>query len=219
MEEVNYKSLLQEKLQSIKEKLPIYKTVKKENLFSSVVSFSVNDIKYLIEKEDKLFLTKKSSEKYIASVALEKIEIILNDTLEDDKINEIDKNEKKILISQIKNKICVLIDYESCNINREIDYLKNLTKNEENIEIIKICSDFSPLSKNADMTVPSSRKNATDVAICCIVSAKIVENNDIKIIVMTKDNFASCLTDIYNNICYHVPTVDKCIDKIIELKD
>lgn len=220
MNTFNYKSLLQEKLQSIKEDIPIYDTKKVKNeqpcFFVSKVSFSVNGKEYSFEKNNELSLSKKGAEKYIASIALEELENILktkNNVIE----NNVNNKEKK-LISKIKKKVTIFIDYENCNIDKEVDNLKNLTENNKNIEVIKICSEYSPLVEKADMTVPSSRKDATDVAICCMVATKVVENNERKIFIITRDSFASCLVDIYKEeTCCHVPTVQKCIEKLIDL--
>ena len=122
-------------------------------------------------------------------------------------IKESCKNEYRIESHNLDLKqIFIFIDYENYNDDVKINKFKECNPQ---INVVKYASTFNPRESTADVKVNSNRSDATDIKICCDVG--VIFNNKIDSIVyiVTRDHFASCLSDLYEN-CYHVISVDQC---------
>ena len=198
----------------------------KKKAEQAVANIALNEIMKMDEEEEKEEKKEKKEKKEENKQWLNKkseIEIKINNN----KINCDNKNVSNVNIETINNKnqmiiiepdpstiFHVLIDYENYCDAKKINYYK--CRHPE-ISFKKYTSSFHPKAKEADVVVRSSRPDATDIKICCdigeIYCRHRLKTPDIQmvVIVITKDRFASCLTDIYKK-CYHVPDMDECMN-------
>ena len=75
-----------------------------------------------------------------------------------------------------------------------------------NIKVSKYASSFCSKADTADIIVNSTRQDA-DVGVIFATTSNAL------VIIITKDHFASCLSDIYKN-CYHVQSIKHCVAKL-----
>lgn len=198
---MDYKSKLQILLQKSSSELPNYCSSQHNDVppfkYSCKVTYKIkNDVFHALSND--YFESKKKAEQNAAHVALFNIE-------------ESSKNEYKIGLDSLdQKKIFVLIDYENYNDDTKIDKFKECNPQ---IVVTKYASIFNPRESTADIKVQSNRSDATDIKICCDVG--IMFNTDINSIVyiITRDHFASCLSDLYKS-CYHVVSIDQCFNEI-----
>ena len=205
MDNIDYKSKLQIILQKSKNNLPIYDTHYVENesdyKFQSVLTFTFNDTIRTEKDKNQLFLSKQKAEQHIAHLGILFIEKL--------------RSEKFIINKKIFEKftdVHILIDYENFNNNDEIDLLKK-NNHLDNFYVTKYASSHNAIADFADIVVNSTRHDACDVKICCETSRIFLSFDNPLVIIITKDNFASCLGDIYEN-CYHLPNIIDCVNKI-----
>jgi len=201
---MDYKSKLQILLQKSSNDLPYYYIHQQNDAppfkYSCQISFKIKGKLFQIWSTNS-FNSKKEAEQNAAQQSL------LN-------INETFENEYQIKSYKSSwNQVFVFIDYENYNDDIKIDKFKECNPL---VNVVKYASIFNPRESTADVKVNSNRSDATDIKICCDVG--VIFNTDINslIYIVTRDHFASCLSDLYTN-CYHVVSIDQCFTELTML--
>lgn len=113
----------------------------------------------------------------------------------------------------------IIVDYENVSAKHEISKLDTLQKvlnMDRHCDVVKFAGKLSPVSHLSDIVVESTRKNAVDHYISFYLGMCYDNiSKDTLIFILTKDHFASCLDDMYENI-YHVVSVQDIINKLDE---
>lgn len=185
-------------MQKNREELPVYKANhlnnKPPHKFTCKVTFTINGEK-IEAKSIGEFSTKRAAEQNAAEQSL----MILEKKYEG--VYRLKSNDKNIH---------VLIDYENYNDDDKID---KFIKCNGNMNVTKYASIFNPRESTADIKVNSNRSDATDIKICCDVGVIFHTQNNPIVFVITRDHFASSLSDLYDD-CYHVVSIDDCFNRI-----
>lgn len=202
---VNYKGRLQEYLQQSKEFPPKYTARVDEKEFWADVNFTVNGTKYIISS-DRRSRNKKIATQMAAHNALLKLGHVKQSGELIKTPGSAHNIDYKLDTDNIYGEITVIIDYENyCN-DSHIDAF--MRANPE-MNVVKYTSRYHPRAPNADVTVNSSRSDASDIKICCDVGVIFEDNPESIVVVVTRDHFASCLSDIYEN-CHHCADMYHC---------
>ena len=194
---INYRGKLQEFLQKSGNTIPVYSTTQRGTLFVSTISFNYNTHNIQLVGED-TFNSKKQAEQYISQKALETLNKML------------DKEYVVKSIIPYSYDVHILIDYENYSDDADIDRFKICNNN---IKVIKYASSVCSKVHTADIIVDSTRQDASDVKMCCDVGVIFATITDPLVIIITKDHFASCLSDIYER-CYHLHSIKDCVKKL-----
>jgi hypothetical protein len=139
--------------------------------------------------------------------------------------------------------ILILIDYENVSVDKEIDRLMQFLDRVSHIdlnnlyedrhancsessepptEVIKFAGHASSMKNNADIVVKSTRRDAVDHYIGFYLGRRLGETPTIadthSVHVLSRDRFASCLSDFCENVTHNVD-VDDLIDSIRQMSD
>ena len=82
-----------------------------------------------------------------------------------------------------------------------------------NVKVLKYASSFCSKVNTADIIVESTHQDVSDIKMCCDVGVIFATESTPFVIIITRDHFASCLSDIYKN-CYHVQSIKHCVAKL-----
>lgn len=178
MKSISSKNSLQEYAQKNKLDLPIYTSSSIGGMWVAYLNFNLK--KYTSEPH----LNKVSAEKQVADIALQDL-----------------KNNKVYINLKTVNKTIIFIDVE--NRRNDISYFIDNVKS-ENINILGFVSDYKDAVKKYDdsrvniVSVPSSRKDASDIGLSFLLGSFLSSKTYENYIIISGDHFAKVLEECIN---------------------